>query len=179
MEFITRIYRWFAARPRRVLPYVFVIAGLGILAKELLPLYFAIPPLPAGQLQLVSVSLDGARYVVAQDRMERGGKLRAVTLIIFEKPLQAEGVSIRYETKREWIDCAKQEIELEGAGFYNDRGEQVLTRYFERKPEKPKLRDTQLAYVCRGEKFSAPPVAGYRAALTQSAAVRAELIAQQ
>jgi hypothetical protein len=179
MEFITRIYRWFAERPQRALPYVFVIVGLGLLAKELLPLYFAIPPLPTGQLQLVSVTLDGARYVVAQDRMERGGKLRATVLIVFEKPIQAEGVSVRYETKREWIDCAKQEMELEGAGFYNDRGEQVLTRYFDRKPEKPKLIDKHVAYVCQGEKFPVSPVIGYQAALTQSAAVRAELIAQQ
>lgn len=145
----------------------------------MLPLYFAIPPLPAGQLQLVSVSLDGARYVVAQDKLERGGKLRATTLIVFEKPLQAEGASIRYETKREWIDCTRKEIELEGAGFYNDSGEQALTRYFDRKPEKAKLIDKQVAYVCQGEKFPVPPVTGYQAALTQSAAVRAELIAQQ
>jgi hypothetical protein len=178
MEFITRIYRWFAERPQRLTPYIVAVIGLGILAKEMLPLYFAIPPLPAGQLQLVSVSLDGARYVVMEDRVGKGGKQRAILLIVFAKPLEAEGVTVRYETKREWIDCAKQEIELEGAGFYNDRGEQVLTRYFDRKPEKPGLIDKQVGYVCRGEKFPEPPVTGYQAAFAQATAVRAALTAQ-
>ena len=66
-------------------------------------------------------------------------------------------------------------IEVEGAVFYDARGKEVLTRYFDRKPEAPELGDLEAEYLCHGRKPDAPPVIGYQAAMQQGRALRSEL----
>ena len=172
---LTRVGGWYSKHPRLVaviLPLIFV--GY-VFFREMSSVYFAIPPFPAGQMQMVGLALDGARFVVAEDRVEKDGKLRADIFITFERPFEAEGEFINFEVKREWIDCSKSVIELEGAGFYNARGEQVVTRYFERKPEAVGPLDREVDYLCRNRKIEVPPVTGYQAAMQQGLEIRAAL----
>jgi hypothetical protein len=174
-EWISRISGWYSRHPRLVTMIVPLAIGVYAITSSFGPLFFAIPPLPAGKVQIVGLVLDGARFVVVEDRVEKDGKLRADILITFEKPLKAQGKVISFEAKREWVDCAKSVIELEGAGFYDERGEKVLTRYFERKPEAAEPIDMEVAYLCHDRKFDAPPVIGYRAAMQQGRALRSEM----
>jgi len=170
-----RIKGWYSRHPKLVMalgPLVF--AGY-VLVRDMSGLYFAIPPLPTGKMQIVGLAPDGARLVATEGRQEKDGKLRADILVTFEKPFKAEGVLISFEAKREWIDCSKSVIELEGAGFYNDRGEKVLTRYFERKPEAVGPSDREVDYLCHDAKIDVPPVTGYQAAMQQGRDLRAAL----
>jgi len=172
---LVRMKGWYSRHPKLVMalgPLVF--AGY-VLVRDMSGLYFAIPPLPTGKMQIVGLAPDGARLVAAEGRKEKDGKLRADILMTFEKPFKAEDVWISYEAKREWIDCSKSVIELEGAGFYNDRGEKVLTRYFERKPEAAGPSDREVDYLCHNAKIDVPAVTGYQAAMQQGRDLRVAL----
>lgn len=178
-EWGSRISAWYARHPwlvRLIVPLGF---GAYVFASSMWSIYFAIPPLPAGEMQIVGLMLDGARFVVTEDRVKKDGKVRADILVTFEKPLKAEGQAISFEAKREWIDCAKPTIELEGAGFYDTRGEKTLTRYFDRKPEAPGVGDKELDYLCHGKNPDAPPVIGYQAAMQQGRDLRSTLPPKQ
>jgi hypothetical protein len=174
-EWISRFSEWYARHPRLLSIGVFLAIGAYAVFSNFWPLFFAIPPLPTGKMQMVSLALDGARFVVTEDHTEKDGKLRADILLTFEKPFKAEGAAISFEAKREWIDCAKSRIELEGAGFYDEHGEKVLTRYFDRKPEAPELGDLEVEYLCHGRKPDAPAVIGYQAAIQQGRTLRSDL----
>jgi hypothetical protein len=172
----TRIYGWLSSRQRLVMTSLVLAGGVAYLAFQIWSIYSAIPALPTGRLQIVGLTSDGARYVAMDDHMERNGKLRARVLVVFEQLLKTNGVSIRFEAKQEWIDCSKSEIELEGAGFYNDQGQQVLSRYLERTPEAAKPIDMEMGYLCRNKRSLVPPVTDYQAVLQQERAVRAGAI---
>lgn len=175
MGAIRRIYSWLIQHPRLV---VSVAAFVLIMLHQVWPLFSAIPAAPSGRLQMVGIVSDSARYVAIDDRVEDDGKLRAIVLIVLDQTVTVDGVSFRSEAKKEWINCAKREIELEGAGFYDDQGKRVLTRYFDRKPEAAEPIAAEVAYLCQDEQFGLPTVTGYQAALQQERALRAEISKQ-
>lgn len=121
---------------------------------------------------------DSGRYLAIDDRVEDDGKLRAIVLVVFDHTVTVDGNAFRSEAKKEWINCATREIELEGAGFYDDQGKRVLTRYFDRKPKAAEPLATEVAYLCQNEQFNVPAVVGYQAALQQERALRAEVSKQ-
>lgn len=175
----TRILDWAERHPIVVAIGPVSLYLLYRLARDMVPLYFAVPPLPGGALQIVALSSDAGRYVATGERLERGGKIRTVILIAFDRPFSAEGKSISYQTKKEWVDCANTRIEVEGAGFYNAKGEKVLARYFERKPEAAGRLDLEIGLLCNKQTFAVPPVTGYQAAGEQVRALRAAQAGQK
>lgn len=172
---LARVSGWYSRHPWLVGLIVPLMFGGYVFVRDMSSLHFAIPPFPDGKMQMVGLALDGARFVLADNRAEKDGKLRADIFITFERPFEAEGEFINFQVKREWIDCSKSVIELEGAVFYNARGEKVATRYFDRKPEAADQLDREVEYLCRHTKIEVPPVTGYQAAMQRGLDVRAAL----
>lgn len=147
--------------------FVLLLGGLIYLTAQIWSIYAAIPSLPNGALQIVGLTHDGARFLATDEVSQENHRLRAIVLVVFEKPLQTNGVVIRYEAKKQWIDCAKSEIELEGAGFFDDKGMQVLSRVFDHKAHAAEPIDAEVDYLCHPKLVGVPPVIGYQAAWDQ------------
>ena len=173
-EAITRLYRHLSNHPRWVTAIVFMVFVVHAAVSNFWPIYTAVPALPASTLQLVGLEGDGARYVAADGRAQDDGKLRAIVLVVFDPLFKVPEVTARFETEKEWIDCARQLIELEGVGFYDDQGQLKLTRYFERKPQPVGASIAEVDYLCHNQQFQVPPVTGYQATLDQERAVRSQ-----
>jgi hypothetical protein len=139
-------------------------------AFEVWSIYDSIPDLPNGPLQIVGVSADGARFVELNGDAFEVGVNRIIVLVAFDKPIPAKEGVFRFEAKRELVDCSKRQIELEGAGFYDDQGNQTLSRVFDRKPKQFEPVDTETALVCDHQQFGQPRVIGFHAALVQTQA---------
>ena len=175
MSTIRPILGWPIRHPKLAIG---TVAFVLVMLHQFWPMFFAIPSVPSGTLQMVGMASDSGRYIALDDRAEENGKLRAVVLIVFDQTVTVDGVSFRSEAKKEWINCAKREIELEGAGFYDDKGSRVLTRYFDRKPETAQPIAAEVPYLCQNEQIGVPPVTGYQAALQQERAARTEISKQ-
>lgn len=174
-QWLSRFSDWYGRHPRMLLLILPLLFGAYVFAREMLSIHNAVPPSPIGKLQIVGLTLDGAQFVALDNRVEEDGKLRADVLITFEKPLKVDGDVMSFEARREWIDCAKSVIEPEGAGFYDEHGKEVTTRYFSRKPEAVTKADLEVNYLCRGLKIDVPPVTGYLAAMQLGRDARAAL----
>ena len=170
----TQTYGWLTRHPRMAMSLVWLVGGLVYLAVQIWSIYAAIPGLPNGALQIVGLTQDGARYLATDEILQKDHRLGVIVLVVFEKPLQTNGVVIRFEAKKQWIDCAKSEIELEGAGFYNDKGTQVLSRVFDHKPQAAGLIDAEVDYLCHPKLVGVSPVTGYQAAWAQQHGLHAQ-----
>lgn len=161
---------WFSRHSRIVSIILLVGIGAGYFAYQMWSIYDSIPALPGGMLQMVGLSGDGARFVLLDGEGFNATANRVVVLVAFNKPMHADEGNFSFEAKRETIDCAKREIALEGAGFYDDQGRQVLSRVFDKKPKPAEAIDTEATLVCDHQKFEQPTVTGYQAALVQTQA---------
>jgi hypothetical protein len=120
---------------------------------------------------MVGASVDGARFVGLDDRgFTRGINLVSV-LVAFNKPMHVQQGPFRFGVKRDLIDCSKRQIEIQDAGFYDDREQQAISRVFDQKPKPFEPVDTEATLVCDHADFGQPKVVGFRAALAQTQAV--------
>lgn len=158
-----------------------LIAGVlifgGRFAFQVWSTYDAIPSLPNGALQMVGASHDGARFVVIDNRGYSKGANRITILVAFVKPAQFDEGTVRFEAKRELVDCSKRQIVLQGAGFYNDQGRQTISRIFDGKPKPVESLNSETKFVCDNAALAVPRVVGYRAALSQAQTVIAQALA--
>jgi hypothetical protein len=170
-QLLSNSARWFSAHPRASLAIVLTLFFASRFAFDVWSIYDSIPDLPNGPLQIVGVSADGARFVELNgDAAFEAGVNRIIVLVAFDKPMTAKEGAFRFEAKRELVDCSKRQIELEGAGFYDDQGNQTLSRVFDRKPKQFEPIDTETTLVCDHQDFGQPKVVGFRAALVQTQA---------
>lgn len=160
--------RWISAHPRMLLLAIpiYFVAQFGF---EVWSIYSSVPNLPNGPLQMVGVSSDGARFVVLNDQgRPRGGKSITV-LVVFREPLHNEHGIVRFAVKRELVDCSNRQIDLVGAGYYNDQGQRTISRVFpDDAPRVADSLDSEVGLVCDDAAFAALVVRGYRAALAQT-----------
>jgi hypothetical protein len=168
LDFFSTLTGWFASRTRWFWRIV-LFGGIGVayFVFSVVKIYASIPALPIGPLQIVGASTDGARFILLDEGSRDAGKSKTAVLVVMHKATQTEAGAFRFEAKRETIDCAGKKITLDGAGFYNDNGEQTISRVFDGKAQAVNPIDTEVAFVCEKTKISAPSVVGYKAALQQ------------
>lgn len=143
---------------------IYFVAQFGF---EVWSIYSSIPSLPNGPLQMVGTSSDGARFVVLNDQGRPKGGDTITVLVVFREPLHNEHGIVR--VKREFVDCANREIDLHGAGYYDDRAQQTISRVFPNDaPRAADSLESEVGLVCDDAVFAAPVVRGYRAALAQT-----------
>lgn len=159
--------RWISAHPRKImlaLPMFFV----ALFAFEVWSIYNSVPDLPNGRLQMVGTSFDGARFVVLNEQGRPKGGNTITILVVLREPLHNEHGIVRFAVKREFVDCANGQVELRGAGFYNDQGQRTISRVYDQAPRAFDSLDTEAEFVCGDSVATAPIVRGYRAALAQT-----------
>jgi hypothetical protein len=156
------VKRWISAHPR-ILFLAIPIYFAGQFGVEVWSIYSAIPNLPNGPLQMVGTSSDGARFVVLNDRGRARGGNTITVLVVLREPLHNEHGIVRFA-----VDCSNRQVELRGAGFYDDQGQRTISRVYDESPRAFDSLDTEAGLVCDGQIFAAPVVRGYRAALAQT-----------
>jgi hypothetical protein len=159
--------RLISAHPRMLLLAI-PICLVAQFASEVWSIYSSIPNLPNGPLQMVGTSFDGARFVVVDDqgRPRRGDTI--TILVVMREPLHTEHGTVRFAVKRELVDCSNRQVELRGAGFYDDQGRRTISRVYDDARRAFDSLDTEAGLVCDNSIYATPPVTGYRAALTQT-----------
>ena len=166
-QIFLRAKRWISAHPRMLLlaiPIYFVTQ----FAFETWSIYNSVPNLPNGPLQMVGASSNGARFVVLNDQGRPRGGNTITILVVFREPLHNEHGIFRFAVKREFLDCSNRQIELHGAGYYDDQGQRTISRVFDKAPRAIDSLDTEAALVCDDSFFAAQVVRGYRAAFAQT-----------
>lgn len=169
-ELFSNITRLVSTHPRMSVAIVLILFGVGRVAFEVWSIFDAIPDLPNGPLQMVGVSSDGARFVVLDDQGRAKGGNRISVLVVMNNPVHHEQGTFRFEVKRELVDCSKQQIVLQGAGFYDDQGRRTISRVYEPEPEPFEPIDAETRLVCDHQDFGQSAVVGYGAALAQTQA---------
>lgn len=163
--------RWISAHPRMLLLAIpiYFVAQFGF---EVWSIYSSIPRLPNGPLQMVGASSDGARFVVVNHQGRPEGGNTITVLVVFREPLRNEHGIVRFAVKREFVDCSNRQIDLHGAGYYDDQGRQTISRVFPNDaPRVADSLDSEVGLVCDGAVFTTPVARGYRAALAQTLGV--------
>ncbi len=160
--------RWIFAHPRMLFLAIPIYFGAQF-GFEVWSIYSSIPSLPNGSLQMVGTSSDGARFVVLNDQGRPKGGNTITVLVVFREPLHNEHGVVRFAVKRESVDCSNRQIDLHGAGYYDDRAQQTISRVFPNDtPRAADSLDSEVGLVCDDAVFAAPIVRGYRAALAQT-----------
>jgi hypothetical protein len=162
--------RWVSAHSLMSVLMVVILFPVSRCAYQVWSIYDSIPDLPESALQMVGVGSDGARFVVLDDHGYAKGTNRILVLVVFDKPMHVEQGTFQFEVKRELVDCSKRQIELQGAGFYDDQGHQSISRVYEQKPRPFELIDAETKLVCDHQDYTQSKVVGYRAALAQTQA---------
>jgi hypothetical protein len=162
-----RAKQWISAHPRMLLVAI-PLFFLAQFAFEVVSIFSSVPSLPNGPLQMVGTSFDGARFVVVDDQGRPRGGNTITILVVMREPLHNEHGIVRFAVKREFLDCANRQVQLHGAGFYDDQGRQSISRVYDDPPRALDSLDTEADLVCDGSIFATPPVRGYRAALAQT-----------